>query len=235
MIFLNSSQPSVFPLGIRIDEPVTTITDLMVTAVCIYAFIKLNKHKSDTKVLLFLKYYFLGMGIATFFGGVFGHAFLYAFDFNFVWKLPGWITSMLAVMLIERASIEHASRATNPKVISFFKWLNIIELLTFMTLTFVTLNFKFVEYHSAYGIMFVVGSFSLYTYIKTKSEASKIFITAVVIAIISSIIYLTKFSIDIWFNYLDFSHVVMAIAAYIFYLGSEKMIEENKKNHIRVG
>jgi hypothetical protein len=232
MIFL-ANQPSIFPFGIRIDEPMTTITDLMVTAVCFYAFFRLNRHKSDMKVLLFLKYYFLGMGIATFFGGMIGHAFLYAF--SFAWKLPGWITSMLAVMLLERAAIEHASAATNPKTITFFKWINIIELLTFMTLTFATLNFKFVEYHSAYGIMFVVGSFSLFTYIRTKSKASKIFIIAVVIAIISSIIYLTRFSIDIWFNYLDFSHVIMAIAAYVFYIGAEQMYDENKKNHIQGG
>ena len=204
-MLLATLQPSIFPFGIRIDEPVTTITDLLVTAVCFYAFIKLNNIDSNLRIHKYLKYYFLSMSIATLFGGIVGHGFLYLFvaswdapktliDFltSFFseelfretanpWKLPGWLTSMVAVALLERATIEHASKTVNKKTEVFFKRLNVIELLTFMTITFLSLNFKFVEIHSAYGIMFVVGSFSLFNYIKTKSEASKTYLIAVVI------------------------------------------------------
>ncbi|MFO7790470.1 MAG: hypothetical protein R6V32_07855 [Bacteroidales bacterium] len=224
MILLSQLQPSVFPLGIRIDEPVTMITDLMVSAVCFYAFFAIYKISSPLKIRKFLMFYFLGMGTATFFGGVMGHGFLYAF--TFAWKLPGWITSMLAVMLLERAAIEHASHVASRGAVKFFKWLNIIELLTFMTLTFVTLNFKFVEIHSAYGVMFVVGSFSAFTYWKSRSRASKIFLYGVGFAILSSIIYLAEWSLDIWYNYLDASHTLMTVAAFILYKGSVVMIHE---------
>jgi hypothetical protein len=196
------------------------------------------------------------MGIATFLGGVVGHGFIYLFDvrweapeglINFLskifneelfneyanpLKLPGWITSMLAVALLERAAIEHASKTASRNSVIFFKWMNIIELLTFMTLAFLTLNFKFVEIHSAYGIMFIVGSYSLFTYVKTKSRASKVFLYAVGMAIVSSIVYLTKFTIHLWFNHLDLSHILMAIAAFIFYKGSVLMIEENSNRKV---
>ncbi|MFP4025592.1 MAG: DUF6962 family protein, partial [Thiohalospira sp.] len=65
-------QPSIFIHNIRIDEPVTTLTDLMVSAVCIYAFFKLNKIPLHNKVHLYLRYYFLSMGIATAIGGIVG-------------------------------------------------------------------------------------------------------------------------------------------------------------------
>ncbi|MFP4662846.1 MAG: DUF6962 family protein [Bacteroidales bacterium] len=221
------NQPSVYPLGIRIDEPVTMITDVLVALVCFYAFYKLMQVKSDLKIRKYLMFYFLGMGIATFIGGVIGHGFLYALSFG--WKLPGWITSMLAVMLLERAAIEHAEGVAPPKAIVFFKWMNVVELLTFMALTFAFMNFRFVEIHSAYGVMFVVGSYSVYVFYKTRSRASKIFIFAVILAVISSIIYLNRWSLDIWFNYLDISHTLMAVAAFIFYRGSLVMIEENKR------
>jgi hypothetical protein len=152
-------QPSIFPFGLRIDEPVTTLTDLFVSFVCFYAFYKLNKINVQNKVHLYLKYYFLSMGIATTIGGIIGHGFLYLFDAQwnapegFVhvlgkifgeelmkdvanpWKLPGWLTSMFSIALVERASIEYARPIIKKGVGTFFAWLNVIELLTFVFIT----------------------------------------------------------------------------------------------------
>ncbi len=227
MVILEQLQPPIFLLDIRINEPVTMITDLMVSAVCFYAFFSLYKIPSPLKIRKYLIFYFLGMGISTFFGGIIGHGFLYAFSFE--WKLPGWITSMLAVMILERATIEHASHVASRGAVRFFKWMNIIELLTFMTLTFVFVKFKFVEIHSAYGVMFVVGSYSLFTYLKTRSRASKIFLYGVGFAIVSSIIYLNQWSLDTWYNYLDASHTFMSVAAFILYRGARVMIKEQNE------
>lgn len=54
------------------------------------------------------------MGIATMVGGVIGHGLLYAY--SFAWKLPGWLTSMFSIALIERASIEQARKQISPKL-----------------------------------------------------------------------------------------------------------------------
>ncbi len=72
---MNFAQPSIEILGIRIDEPVTTFTDLIVSVVCLYAFYHLHKIPIKSKVHWNLKYYFLSMGIATIFGGLIGHGF----------------------------------------------------------------------------------------------------------------------------------------------------------------
>lgn len=247
MIF---EQPSIFPFGIRIDEPVTTITDLLVSFVCFYAFYKLNKIHVHNKVHLYLRYYFLSMGIATAIGGIIGHSFLYLFDtqwqspekfVNLIgkifgdelmkdvanpWKLPGWLTSMFSIALVERASIEYARPLINKKVGTLFAWINIIELLTFVTITFATLNFFFVEVHSAYGLLIVVTSFNLIVFIKTRKRGSKLFLIAVGFSAIGALFFMNKWGLSPWFNHFDISHIFMTFSAVFFYIGSKEVLND---------
>lgn len=211
-------QPSIEISGIRVDEPVTTITDLLVSAVCFYAFYWLKKQKRPGRTHLYFRLYFLLMALATFFGGLIGHGFLYALSFP--WKLPGWIISMLSVALIERSSIEHAKPLIDPRVGKFFLTLNILELLTIMTITMTTLNFQWVEFHSGYGLLAIVLPFHSYVWYKTRDKGSLAVMIAVGIASGAALIFMNKISIHTWFNYLDISHVVMAVGAYVFYRGA---------------
>ena len=222
-------QPSVELLGIRLDEPVTTLTDLFVSVVCFYAFYRLNKIPVRNKMHIYLKIYFISMGIATAIGGVIGHGFLYAFDYNeslaiSPWKLPGWLTSMISIAMVERASIEYARKLIKPKVGTFFAWLNIIELTIFLILTFSTLNFFFVEAHSAYGLLVVVAGFNIFVYYKTKSQGSKLFLIAVAISAISAIIFMNEWGLHKWFNHYDISHCFMTLSAWFFYRGAMKAL-----------
>lgn len=214
------AQPSIWIAGVRIDEPMTTLTDLLVSAICFYAFYMLSKRKVESRAAIFVKYYFLTMGIATGIGGIIGHGFLYAFSFG--WKLPGWLTSMISVALIERAVIEKAKPIISKTLATFFTWLNAVELLIFVTITFVTLDFFFVEVHSAYGLLIVVTSFSLYTYSKKRNQGSKLFLIGVLLCAVSALFFMNEWSLHTWFNYLDISHVFMAMAAWQFYRGALK-------------
>ncbi len=245
---MSYEQPSIYLFSIRIDEPVTVVTDIVVSAVCIYAFIKLSNIPLRNKVHLYLKYYFLSMGIATFIGGVIGHGFLYLFDaqwklspafVNFLteivgenkmnaaanpWKLPGWLTSMFSVALVERASIEFARPLVKPKVARFFSWLNVIELLIFVVITFSTLNFFFVEVHTFYGFMIIVLGFNGFIFYKTKNKGSKLFLIAVGFAAVAALFFMNEWAISKWFNHFDISHTFMAFSALFFYLGGRVII-----------
>ncbi|MEI9918876.1 MAG: hypothetical protein WDO14_08730 [Bacteroidota bacterium] len=205
-------------LGIRIDEPVTALTDLLVSAVCFVAFFRLRKQALPGNTQLYFRYYFLLMAIGTLFGGLIGHAFLYAL--SFAWKLPGWIVSMLSIALIERSSIEHAKPLIDPRISKFFLGLNIVELLTVMITTMWTLDFKWVEFHSGYGLLGVVLPFHLYTWYRTRDKGSFVIIIAVFVASCAALVFMNKLSIHEWFNYLDISHTMMAIGGYVFYRGA---------------
>ncbi|MCO4805031.1 hypothetical protein OAA53_01885 [Salibacteraceae bacterium] len=207
--------------GIRIDEPIATLTDLLVSAVCFYFFYKLHRSSNKNQATTLFKFYFLLMAIATFLGGLMGHAFLYSL--SMAWKLPGWITSMFSIMLIERAAINHTRLLFNKKIISTLQVVNIIELSTFMILSIVTLEFSYVTFHSGYGLMFVVLGLEGFLYYKTRNEASKFILIGIGIAAIAALFFLNKWVIHPWFNHLAASHTIMAVAAYFFYLGAEKV------------
>lgn len=217
-------QPSIEVLGLWVDEPVTMITDLVVTAVCIYAFVRLSRIPVKNNVHFYLKYYFLSMGIATAVGGIFGHGFFYLFAF--AWKLPGWLTSMISVALLERAVILYARKLILPFLGKLFAWLNVIELATFVTITFITLNFFFVELHAAYGLLIVTTGFSLIVFIKTRNKGSRTFLVAVAFSSLSALVFMNEWGISIWFNHFDISHLLMAISAWVFYKGSLLMIKD---------
>lgn len=209
---------TIYLAGIRIDEPIVTLTDLLVSVLCFIFAYKLHKGKKTELVFRYFKIYFFVMGIATALGGIIGHAFMY--NFSFYWKLPGWITSMISIMFVERAAIEHTRILLSDGIVKAFRIVNILEFLTFLTLTIVTLNFFFVEFHSGYGLMFVVLFLEVYLFMKTKNSASKFLLVGVAFAALAALFFMTKTSFHQWFNYLSISHVLMAVAATFFYLGA---------------
>ena len=159
-------QPSIELFGLVIQEPVNTLTDIFVSIICFVAYLKLNALSQRSEVQGLFKYYFPSMSLATLLGGVLGHALMHFVPFYM--KLPGWITSMLSVALLERALIQYSRKWIDPKIGAFFSKLNIIELLAFLILLLVTLNFQFVLIHAAYGIAIVVTGFTGFVYFKKK-------------------------------------------------------------------
>ena len=164
------------------------------------------------------------MGLATLLGGLFNHAFLYAF--NVYYKVPSWFLSMFAIMLIERASIVYVKNLIPNSLCNFFLRFNIFELLIFMFLSVYYINFKFVEFHCVYGFIVVVFSFHLYIYFKTKDPASKIMLYAIVAMIFAMFIFNYPIILDKWFNEKDFAHAIMAISSYILLKSSLLMRAE---------
>lgn len=215
------AQPSIELFGITIMEPVVTLTDLMITAVCVFAYLQLRKRQLPGKVHRYMRWYFSIMAVATFLGGMLGHAF--QAQVGLVWKLPGWLISMLSVSSIERASIMYAKPLMSHKLSSFLEIANIIELLIFAFITFGTLNFFFIQVHSAYGLGLVVLPIHFYIFMKTQSQGSKIIVRSVLFATLAAFFYTSGIGISKWFNHLDLAHTVMAISLYFFYRGTLKI------------
>lgn len=214
-------QPSIFPFGIRVDEPVATITDLLVSVVCLYAFLQMRKRSKNSWAQIHFRRYFLLVSIATAIGGIFGHGFLYAL--SFAWKLPGWIVGIVSVALVERAAISHAQALIKPRIGKFFLVFNIVEMCVILAITMITLDFTWVQYHNGYGLIVNVAGFHGYTYYRTRDKGSLIILWAVGVTTIASVVFTNELSLSTWFNYIDMSHVLLAIAAYIMYLGAMRL------------
>ncbi|CAG5087603.1 DUF6962 family protein [Parvicella tangerina] len=217
-------QPTISWFGLQIEEPITALTDVLIAVVSFIAYYRIKKMPERSKVKLLLMNYFLTMGMATFLGGVLGHALQYYL--GFVWKTPAWVISMISVTLLERAQIEYVKNEISKQLGAFFGWLNVIELMVFMFVSFALLNFFFVQVHAAYGLAVVVLSFSVFKFVRAKSIGSLYFIFGVIMAIIAATFYMMKWGVGPWFNHIDISNVVMAVGMWIFYLGSVKIIKD---------
>ncbi len=215
-------QPSIELFGLVLHEPVTALTDVLVAIICYIAFRKLNALPQRSQVQTLFKYYFLTMSLATFLGGVIGHALMHYVPFYM--KIPGWITSMLSVALLERAVIHYSRKWIDPKIGAFFSKLNIAELLVFLILSLVTLNFQFVLIHAAYGMAIVVTGFAGFVYFKEKNVGSKQILFAVLVSAIGAFFFEFKIGLDKWFNHVDISHVFMMIASVLYYKGARNLI-----------
>ena len=221
------AQPSIEISGLIIHEPMTALTDVVVAIICFIAYLKLNALPPRGQVHSLFKYYFLSMAAATFLGGVVGHALLHYVPFFM--KVPGWVVSMLSVALLERAVIQYSRKWINPKIGVFFSKLNIAELLIFLVLSLITLNFQFVLVHAAYGMAIVVLGFASFVYYKERSLGSKQIIIAVLISAVGAAFFVFQIGISKWFNHVDISHVFMMIASVYYYLGARKLIENEGK------
>lgn len=218
-----SGQPSIEVFGITIMEPMVAFTDLWISAVCLFAFLKLKKMNLPGTVHLYMRGYFLLMTIATFSGGILGHAFQDMIGFG--WKLPGWLISMLSVMAVERAAISHARPVIGERLFRVLEIANVVELLVFAVLAAVTLNFFYIQVHSAYGMGLIVLPLHYLKYRKTGNTGSRIIVYTVLFAILAPFFYLTGIGLHQWFNHLDLAHTVMAISMYCFYRATLKLDE----------
>lgn len=217
-------QPPIYISNLRIGEPVTTVTDILVTVVCFYAFIKLRGEENSPLRWSF-RYYFLLLGLATLWGAFFAHAF--AYSLSQVWKEPGWIMSTWAISLLAYAMISH-HRQLIEKIYNILVGLVVIELLFVMGATIYTQEFKWAGFHSVFGLGLISGALSLASYIKNADKGSRLVVIAIIFLVISGIVFSAKLSIHLWFNHVDLTHVIMCVASYILYRGGEELTNPNK-------
>ena len=167
-VFKNYIQPSIEILNVRIDEPITTATDLLMAAICFYAFFRIRKLETRGKVKWYFKYYFLTLGLGTMFGGLFGHAFLYRLSPE--WKLISWVLILISVALIALALLEMAKPLFKPGVARLIIRFNMFVMAIALFYTMWTLAFSPVKYYTIFGMVVVVGSLCLFIFQKTGSK-----------------------------------------------------------------
>ncbi len=207
-------QPSIFIFGLRIDEGMIALTDLLVAAVCFFSYRKLTQLNQKDKTFLLFRLYFLFLGLATFWGAFFTHAFLYALSDP--WKVPGWFMSMISMTMISFFSIIYTKEMTG-RIGFYLKALLIVELIAAISVTLLTINFRWASIHSAFGLMAIVAPLHALAWWKNRDRASRLIVLALLIFCLSGVIFSLQLSPHRWFIHVDVTHVLLALAAYVFY------------------
>lgn len=211
-------QPSVEILNLRIDEPITTATDLLLAAICFFAYFRIRQLESTGRIRWYFKYYFLTLGLGALTGGLLGHAFFYKLSPE--WKLVSWLLTLLSVGLMAHALLEMARPYVKPRItkLIFRTNLFVLAIATFYTLW--TLAFLPVKYYTIFGMVVLVGSLSLFIYQRTASRGLVKLMVALGIGLLSVLIFSYELGLSPWFNHNDISHLILSYSAFGMYKGA---------------
>jgi len=210
-------QPDIFLFGIRIQEAMTTITDLLVTLVCFYGFWKIKNSQQKGKGTQHAINYFILMGIAIMLGGLIGHGFQYVFSYE--WKLLGWVIGMFAVFFFELSTLENSVDILPKNWFSILKKSCIIKLIIALGFTFYFIDFKYVQLHMSGGFVLFVLLLHTFIFYKKNDLGSRWIITGILFLGLAAFVFNTKIGLHTWFNHIDLSHVFIAVANYFFIKG----------------
>jgi hypothetical protein len=208
--------PDIYIGSLKIQEPITVLTDLIVVCVCVFAFIK-TKNKQSNKGVELYRWFFLTTGISTLVSAIIGHAFLYQWGFNA--KIYGWVAGIISIAFGQFAALYHTREIIGEKKFTVLSWINAFEICLALVLVFVVFKFVVVEVHSAVGLILTVTLLEYINYQHTKSVLSKHMMMGVGIAVFAVLCHIFKLAISIWFNHMDLSHIIIALSVYTMYQG----------------
>ena len=209
--------PTIYFGSLRIDEPITTLTDFLFIGVCFFAFYKTKDLSKDTSLNLY-RWFFLLTGASTIIAALMGHTFLYYFGAEA--KIYGWFTGLFGTSFAQFAALYHARKSISPFVFKLLFVICMLEVIAAFILVFVVWSFVVVEIHSAFALVLIVTILEFINYKKTKSTLSLYMIYGVGVAIIAVLCHVFKIAFSVWFNHMDLSHVFMAISMYLMYKGA---------------
>ncbi len=229
--------------GISILEPMTAITDFLVTAVCVIAFVKLRRiSRQNGNYLSIYPYFFLTMGLGCLMAGIMTHALAYTFVPELLSKaqmqalpwadkmayhlhdLPNWLLNITSVTLF---MLSMAQRANDVLTIRYRANLMVIwgESLAVLTLLITYLTYDIATAHIGFSLYAIelplmLRLFRSYNIREARQEAMYL-ISGTLLMIISVPVMAGKMQISPWFNHNDISHCLIAITMYLFYKSAE--------------
>jgi hypothetical protein len=216
--------PSIELFGLRIDEPVTAGTDVLVGLMAIIGSLIINRNKTRGHQKLY-SYSFFMTGVAMIVSALIGHAFLYRFSYEA--KIIGWVLTIIGVSFSQFAVISHVKPIFAPRTSKLLLYACITEIILALILIFFIRSFVFVEIHTAIGMIGMVVVMEWINYSRTGSKLSLAMIWGVIWATGAVVGHVLKINISKWFNYMDLGHVFVAIGMVIMIRG---VLREQKQN-----
>ena len=208
--------PTIYIGNLRIDEPITAVTNLIFAGLCLFAFLNTKEQRYFVGPNLY-RWFILAIGVSAVIAAFIGHGFLYYFGLQA--KIYGWEANVIGVAFAQTAAIYH----TRPSIKeSLFKQLLIISYVQIgcaLILTYAIFSFVVVEINSAISLLLIVSLLEGIHYKKTKSVLSKYMLIGVGVTILAVLVHIFKLAISVWFNHLDLSHIIMCGSIYCFYRG----------------
>lgn len=202
--------------NIVLEEPVTALTDFIVTLLCFYFFKKLNQNEYNTRRNQLWRKFFMFVGLSTFFGGIAHLLFFYLQGpiHKTIW-LSMNVLSAISVYFAELSAIEVVIADKSKKQLNI---LALLLLVSFTSLSLYTQNFNIAKINMGIGLVFILISHIITN--KRGLQGSLYVVLGMSCSFIPVFIHSFKISLSKWFNFNDISHVFMMLSLYLIFLGA---------------
>lgn len=201
-----------------IHQPVTVLTGYLIAVLSFYFYWKLNRPTFQDESTINWKRFYLLLGFASFIGGC-SHGF-FAVHEGFGYK-SFWLTMQaLNIFSVYRAQQATLFSALNNSKKKYYWELSYhTQLLFFFVAVFIFQNFLVVVIDSTIGLIPIM----IIHFIDAKKVKTSFWIAyGIVVLCFAAIINAAKFSPHVYFNYLDFSHVIIMIQISLMYIGIKR-------------
>ena len=198
-----------------LQEPVTALTDFIVTVLCFVFYFKLGKAEAGSRRNNLWRSFFLFVGLSTFLGGV-AHLLRFYLEgpvHKTIW-LSMNVLSAISVYFAELSAIEVVINQNKKKLINLIA---LILLMSFTSLSLYTQNFNIAKINMGIGLVFILISHVITN--RRGLEGSLFVVIGMSCSFIPVFIHSQQISLSKWFNFNDISHVFMMLSLYFIFLG----------------
>lgn len=209
---------TIYIASVAIHEPITTVTDFIISGLCVYFYFKLNKLPANNRSTNYWKYFYGFMALGSFIGGC-AHAF-FEFHVGFGYKtfwLSMQVLNMLAIYCMQHATLSSALVHSNKK--SYWKKSYLVQALIAIVAVFVFQNFLVVVINNAVALIPIM----IIHFRASKTNKLNLWIAyGIAVLFVTAGVNLAKLSLHDYFNHLDLAHVLIMINLYLMFTGVKR-------------
>ena len=209
---------TIYIASVAIHEPVTTVTDFIISGLCVYFYLKLNKLSINNSSTNYWRYFFGFMALGSFIGGC-AHAFFAVHQgvgYKSFW-LSMQVLNMLAMYCMQQATLHSVLIQSNKK--AYWAKSYLIQALVGITAVFVFQNFLVVVINNAIALIPVM----IIHFNASKTNKLNLWIAyGIAVLFITAGVNLTKLSLHDYFNHLDLAHILIMINLSLMFIGVKK-------------
>ncbi len=206
-------KPFIHLCGLKLIEPATLFSDLLVAVFCFIFYKKLIRFQSQTLSIKYWRFFYLMLGVSTFIAG-FAHVLL-LYTRNGLLFIS-WFLSGFAIFFIELSSVSQISQQKSKQRLTQIIYL---QLFLFIVALGYFKTFVSVKIHTAIGLIGFVLVINLSKYIVERKRGYFLIITGVLLIVFTAFIHSMRLSVNQWFNHNDLSHLVMTCSLFTFFEG----------------
>lgn len=217
---LNLHYTYISLFGFKLFEPVTILTNSIITIYCLFVYLRTLKF--NHQISRHWGIFFLLMALSSLLGSL-THGIHDQLGVTFLktsWFLMNSV-SLIGIYFFYRAAFIY-SNLQKENTTQIFNYAALVWIITLLVITFFLNSFLLIKIHA--GIVLLYSLIVHFITFRNKHAGSGYIVAGIIISFLSIVVHSLKFSFGEWFNYKDISHVIVLTSMILLFKGVKTKI-----------